>query len=140
MKRLPLLVLLSLVFTLAACNQPQPVSADFEGQWTGNTTSGSATVPMTFELGRNGKIVEDSFEASYQSEFLDFTIKSYATGKSLSVEATATTSAGDSVRFVLDGIVNGDEITGQYRLDITVDGSTTSINGDFTLVRVAPTT
>lgn len=139
MKRLPVLLAVALMLTLAACGDSQPVSPELEGSWSGSATSGTATLPVSFDVGRNGQVEGGTFNASYESELLSFTVNSEATGRTILITATATNNAGHNLLFVLDGLIDDeDRLVGQFRLDIIVNGTTTSIGGTFSLQRVDP--
>lgn len=134
MKRLPILFVTALMLTLAACGSPPP-SPELEGAWYGQTTSGATTVPMSFQVDPDGQVENGSFNASYNSEDFSFTVDSKATGRTISITATATNSAGDSLVFVLTGEVNGDVLSGQYRLDVRIGTDAASFSGTFSLTR-----
>ena len=135
MKRLPIIFITALMLTLAACGS-QSASPELQGAWSGQTTSGATTVPLAFEVGPNGQVANGSFNASYNSEYFSFTVDSKATGSTITITATASNSAGDSLVFVLTGEVNGDVLSGQYRLDVRVGTDTSSFSGSFSLARV----
>lgn len=134
MKRLPLLLTAALMVLLAACSQP-PASPELEGQWSGSADAGAAAIPMSFEVEPGGHVYAHSFQIEYGGETLAVDVDSHATGKSISITVLAVHSNGDRLEFELNGEVNGDTLSGDYRLKLTVNGESSQLSGDFTLTR-----
>lgn len=132
MKRLPLVLTAALMLLLAACSQA-PASPELTGQWEG-TADGA---PMSFAIQPEGQVDESSFDFRYEDENLTFVVESHATGDTITISARAENSAGDSLTFVLNGRVDGNVLSGDYKLTLTVDGSQTVLEGTFRLTRVA---
>jgi len=88
---------------------------------------------MAFEIQPDGKV--HNFDVSYESDTLSATVSSHVTGNKLHITGLAAISSGDRLEFVLDCEVNGDTLTGQYRVTVVVLGATTVTTGQFTLTR-----
>lgn len=130
MKRLPLLLTAALMLLLAACSEP-PASPELTGQWAG--TAGG--VPLEFEIEPGGHVYENSFVLTHNGETLSVDVDSHATGNTIRITVLATHSNGDSLEFVLNGSVNGDTLSGDYRLTLVVSGERSEVTGNFTLTR-----
>lgn len=132
MKRLPLVLTAALMLLLAACSQPA-ASPELTGQWAGNVSG----VPMEFEVEPDGHVYDHSFTLTHDGETLTVDVDSVATGNTISINVLATHTNGDSLEFVLNGTVNGDTLSGDYRLTIIISGEQSELTGNFSLTRVS---
>lgn len=130
MKRLPLYLTAALMLLLAACSEPA-ASPELEGQWTGS----AGGVPMSFEVEPGGHVYSNSFELTHDGETLTVVVDSHATGNTIRITVLATHSNGDSLEFVLNGVVDGDTMAGDYRLTLIMDGDKSELTGQFSFTR-----
>ncbi len=130
MKRLPLLLTAAFTLLLAACSEP-PASPELEGQWTGS----AGGVPMTFEIEPGGHVYSNSFVLTHDGETLSVTVSSHATGTNIRIMVLAAHSNGNTLEFVLNGRVNGDTLSGDYRFTLIVSGEPSSLTGQFSFAR-----